>query len=383
MPPALATGRRSALLLALGIALGWGPVALAQDPAPAKPPAGTAPKETGGFAEPRKGDVPEGAADLVTPATDQSISSGLAWLSKQQNSDGSYGSGAYRGNIAVTSLAGLAFMANGSSPGRGPYGPQIDKALQYVMDNTTNAGFIAVPNAGTHGPMYSHGFGTLFLAEAYGMSRIAPRSAKNSTKAVRLIIDCQNPRRGVALSARPPRRRPLGHDLPDQRPPGREERRDLRPQGDGRRTASDYVKQSQNTDGGFRYMLQGGASAFPRSAAGVVALYSAAIYDAKEIESGVELPQAVHARDQARPAVTAITSTAITTPPRRCGFEAATTGPRGIRRSATSWSGASRGLRRLLARHHLQRVRHGDGPDHPPDAEQLFAHLPALNRPER
>ena len=48
-----------------------------------------------------------------------------------------------------------------------------------------------------------------------------------------------------------------------------------------------YVKQSQNPDGGFRYMLQGGASAFPRSAAGVVALYSAAVYDAKEVESGI------------------------------------------------------------------------------------------------
>ena len=34
-----------------------------------------------------------------------------------------------------------------------------------------------------------------------------------------------------------------------------------------------YVKQSQNPDGGFRYMLSGGPSSeFPRSAAGVVAL---------------------------------------------------------------------------------------------------------------
>ena len=33
-----------------------------------------------------------------------------------------------------------------------------------------------------------------------------------------------------------------------------------------------YVKQSQNPDGGFRYMLQGGASAFPRSAGGLMAL---------------------------------------------------------------------------------------------------------------
>ncbi len=48
-----------------------------------------------------------------------------------------------------------------------------------------------------------------------------------------------------------------------------------------------YVKQSQNPDGGFRYMVQGGPSAFPRSAAGVVALYTAAVYDANEIHRGI------------------------------------------------------------------------------------------------
>ena len=48
-----------------------------------------------------------------------------------------------------------------------------------------------------------------------------------------------------------------------------------------------YVKQSQNADGGFRYMLQGGASAFPRSAAGVVALQSAGDHDSKEVRDGV------------------------------------------------------------------------------------------------
>src|SRR5437870_1452412 len=39
----------------------------------------------------------------------------------------------------------------------------------------------------------------------------------------------------------------------------------------------DYVKRSQNADGGFMYMLTGGPSRFPRSAAGVVALYSSGI----------------------------------------------------------------------------------------------------------
>ncbi|HWA99264.1 MAG TPA: prenyltransferase/squalene oxidase repeat-containing protein, partial [Pirellulales bacterium] len=49
-----------------------------------------------------------------------------------------------------------------------------------------------------------------------------------------------------------------------------------------------YVKRSQNADGGFMYMIQGGQSAFPRSAAGVVALYSAGIYEGPEIEKGLK-----------------------------------------------------------------------------------------------
>jgi hypothetical protein len=50
----------------------------------------------------------------------------------------------------------------------------------------------------------------------------------------------------------------------------------------------DYVKRCQNADGGFRYMLQGGGdSQFPRSAAGVVALYSAGVYEGPEIERGL------------------------------------------------------------------------------------------------
>ncbi len=119
---------------------------------------------------------------MMTPETDEAIQNGLAWLARTQNADGSFGSGTYRGNIAVTSLAGLAFMSSGSSPGRGPYGPQIDKALVYVMDNTSPSGFIAVVAASTHGPMYSHGFGTLFLAEAYGMTHRPrdPRKAPES-----------------------------------------------------------------------------------------------------------------------------------------------------------------------------------------------------------
>jgi hypothetical protein len=268
----------SALRLALAIVLAWPAAtpALAQDKGK---------KVEGGFGEGRRGDVPEGAADMITPQTDQAIKAGLDWLAKSQNGDGSFGSSTYRGNIAVTSLAGLAFMAAGSSPGRGPYGAPIDKALLYVMENTSPAGFIAVAAASTHGPMYSHGFGTLFLAEAYGMTH-RPEIREKLQKAVRLIIDTQNVEGGWRYQ--PVRRdadlsvticqinalraaRNAGIYVPKETV----------------ENCIRYVKQSQNPDGGFRYMLQGGASSFPRSAAGIVALYSAAVYDAKEVEAGI------------------------------------------------------------------------------------------------
>ncbi|MDR3634402.1 MAG: terpene cyclase/mutase family protein [Isosphaeraceae bacterium] len=242
-------------------------------------------KGEGGFADARRGDVPEGAAEMVTEQTDRGIKAGLGWLARAQNPDGSFGNGTYRGNIAVTSLAGLAFMASGSSPGRGPYGAQIDKALLYVMENTSPSGFIAVAAASTHGPMYSHGFGTLFLAEAYGMTH-RPEIREKLQKAVHLIIDTQNLEGGWRYQ--PVRRdadlsvticqinalraaRNAGLYVPKETVEG----------------CIRYVKNSQNPDGGFRYMLQGGASAFPRSAAGIVALYSAGNYDAKEIDAGI------------------------------------------------------------------------------------------------
>jgi hypothetical protein len=242
-------------------------------------------KSVKGFGEARRGDVPEGTVEMMTPETDEAIKNGLIWLAQTQNPDGSFGSSTYRGNIAITSVAGLAFMASGSSPGRGPYGAHIDKALVYVMENTSPSGFIAVAASSTHGPMYSHGFGTLFLAEAYGMTH-RPEIREKLQKAVRLIIDSQNNEGGW-------RYQPVKRDadisvticqinaLRAARNAG------LYVPKETVDACIRYVKQSQNADGGFRYMLQGGASAFPRSAAGVVALQSAGEYDSKEVRDGV------------------------------------------------------------------------------------------------
>ncbi len=92
-----------------------------------------------------------------------------------------------RGHLGVTALCGMAFLAGGHLPDRGPYAHVVANTHKYVVDTALENGFLT--DAGTR--MYSHAFATLFLAEIYGMA--APEGTKATLEhAVDLIVDCQN-----------------------------------------------------------------------------------------------------------------------------------------------------------------------------------------------
>ena len=59
-------------------------------------------------------------------------------------------------------------MSAGHLPGRGKYGENVKKAVEFVLNNSQESGLLAADNS--HGVMYSHGFAALFLAEIYGMT---------------------------------------------------------------------------------------------------------------------------------------------------------------------------------------------------------------------
>ncbi len=197
---------------------------------------------------------------MITPQAAEAVKKGLEFIAARQREDGSFGSGGYGRNVAVCGLSGLALIASGSTPGRGPYGVQLDRTLDFILSHTLESGFIDVPSAASHGPMYGHGFATLFLAECHGMTPRADIRQKLS-KAVQLIVSSQNDEGGwryqpvradadisvtvcevMALRAA----RNAGLSVP-------------------RETIArsiEYVKRSQNEDGGFMYMHAGGLSAF-------------------------------------------------------------------------------------------------------------------------
>ncbi len=226
------------------------------------------------------------SANLMTPATQQAVEQGLAYLASRQNEDGSFGTGGYARNVAVCGLAGMAFMSAGSTPGRGPHGREVNRCVQYILAHAQESGFITAPEYASHGPMYGHGFATLFLAEVYGMSPDSEIREKLS-QAVKLIVDTQNSDGGWRYQ---PQRRDADISVTICQIMALRAARNagIYVPNETVERCIEFVKRSQNPDGGFMYMLQGGQSRFPRSAAGVVALYSAGIYDGPEIQRGLD-----------------------------------------------------------------------------------------------
>lgn len=230
-------------------------------------------------------------ADEITPELTASVTRGLKALAAQQGADGAFGDGRFGRNVAVSALACIAFMADGNVPGRGEYGDVVSKGLEYILSNCTESGLIAGETA--NGPMYGHGFATVFLGEVYGMTKgggdtaLSGRVHEALVKAIRLIEQTQNDQGGWRYN-------PVPYDadvsvticqvmaLRSARNAGIEVSKEVVDK------AVEYVRKCQNPDGGFKYQLESGTSGWPRSAAGVAALYYAGIYKDDVLDKGLD-----------------------------------------------------------------------------------------------
>jgi len=226
-----------------------------------------------------------GNADLVTPDAQAAIDAGLAKLAALQAADGGYTDRTGFGNVAVTGLAGLALLAGGHHPGRGKYGRAVAKAAEYVAvkGNGRRPGYLQNADAFTHGAMYQHGFGTLFLAEVCGTFPSADRQGRMRDvleKAVALTVKSQNRDGGWRYDPQP-----TGADvsvtvaqlmaLRAAKNAGVYVDKSVVDK------SVEYIKGCRLSDGGYSYQKgqPGSGSLFPRSAAAVVGLFSAGIYD--------------------------------------------------------------------------------------------------------
>ncbi|MHC4810229.1 MAG: prenyltransferase/squalene oxidase repeat-containing protein [Planctomycetota bacterium] len=274
----MTTRRRMTRAAASAVVIALGSLAAAAAPMQEAPPPPAAPPA------PPPGAENAPAGDEITPELEAAIQRGFAYLVSQQNRDGSFGRGRYGRHVGITALCAIAFMADGNLPGRGPYGEQVERALEFVISNAGDAGLLAADTS--HGPMYGHGFATLFLGEIYGMNPTDDRVREALQKAVDLIVGSQNELGGWRYNPVP-----LDADvsvtvcqvmaLRSARNAGIKVPRETIDR------AIAYIRSCQNDDGGFRYMSQPGVSAWPRTAAGVATLFYAGVHEDDSIDRGL------------------------------------------------------------------------------------------------
>jgi hypothetical protein len=127
----------------------------------------------------------ESLASALTPQAwtqvERSIESALVWLATQQLADGSFAAPA-AAQPAATSFAIMAYLSKGYRPGEGPYGKQIDRAIDSVLRTQQLNGLLAAGSdasdetqvQGGRVPTsskcanYNHAISALMLTEVYG-----------------------------------------------------------------------------------------------------------------------------------------------------------------------------------------------------------------------
>jgi hypothetical protein len=139
----------------------------------------------------------------TNPASEAALERGLKWLAANQGPEGNWDSN----DLGLVSMGALAYLSAGHTPGHGPYGRALEKALDYILKNAKRTGLLNISNP--QRDMYNHGLTAFVLGQAYGMTndqRISPVL----DRALKLIAFTQCEDGGWDYQAR---RQPRGHDL--------------------------------------------------------------------------------------------------------------------------------------------------------------------------
>jgi len=93
------------------------------------------------------------------------VSKGLDWLANNQSRRGHWDSDG-RYPSAMTGMAGIALLAEGSTTTQGKYAPNIRAAVDFLISKSRKSGLIGDENDDKY--TYGHGFALLFLSQVIG-----------------------------------------------------------------------------------------------------------------------------------------------------------------------------------------------------------------------
>ena len=216
---------------------------------------------------------------------DRTIGRGLEWLANRQSRLGHWTANNNQYPTAMTALAGMAMLCEGSTTVQGKYAPNIRRAVEYLTGRSRPNGLIGASDDNRY--TYGHGFSMLFLSQVLGEEEDIERREELIdvlTRAVVFTGQAQTKSGGWGyVSAKD------GNDF-DEGSTTITQVQGLR----GCRNAGipvpkeildkaiTYIKKCTGKDGGVRYNLAsagGGGGRPPISAAAIACLFNAGDYD--------------------------------------------------------------------------------------------------------
>ena len=219
----------------------------------------------------------------------QAVTKGLDYLAREQQENQGYweaNGGQYR--VAMTALAGLAMLAEGSTPNEGKYATNVRKALDYILEMSRENGLIGFKD--DYHYTYGHGFSMLFLSQVYGEeddAALRKQIKQVLTKAVQFCADAQTSKGGWGyISAKE------GNDF--------DEGSTCITQVQGLRAcrnagipvdkkiiddAKKYIRACTTDKGGVQYSIRGGGERPPITAAALAAMFNAGEYESDHTRS--------------------------------------------------------------------------------------------------
>jgi hypothetical protein len=215
------------------------------------------------------------------------ISRGLDYVANTQSRQGHWAANEGRYPTAMTALAGMALLAEGSTTTQGKYAENIQKAVEYLVNKSRANGLIGDPKSDDR-YTYGHGYSMLFLSQVLGEEEDEERREQLIgvlTKAVEFTGYAQTAAGGWGyVSAKD------GHGF-DEGSTTITQVQGLR----GCRNAGiavpkkiidnavKYIRDCTLPDGGVQYSSKGGGGRPAISAAAIACLFNAGDYDSEYV----------------------------------------------------------------------------------------------------
>ena len=216
------------------------------------------------------------------------VQAACGWVAHTQSRLGNWSANNGQYPTAMTALAGMALLAEGSTTTQGKYAANLRKAVDYLVSRSRSNGLIGDPTRDDR-YTYGHGYSTMFLSQVLGEEEDEARRQELIeilTRAVKFTAQAQTSGGGWGyVSARD------GSDF-DEGSTTITQVQALR----GCRNAGipvpkeiidkaiKYIQQCTGSDGGVQYSLKtGGGGRPPITAAAIACLFNAGEYDSQYV----------------------------------------------------------------------------------------------------